>query len=453
VIADPTSPAEADPTAEVPADGSNRLKWVVVVALLARLFAIAVWPENLTDDRDGYLALAEGLTAGRGYSVPGSDQPTAYRPPLYPLLLMPAAILPSAVWVGLLHLGLGAAAVWLTWRLAVRLTQSCPAALCAAALVALDPLLLRYATFPMTETLAACLVAGLLVVLADETGRLGTWSPPGRSLLTGVLFGLAALCRPTVWAFAMLAGFWRLTRWIRRHISRRSDTPSGSTSHAAHLHQWLVVAAAAIVLLPWGVRNWLQFGRPILMTTHGGYTLLLGNNPQFAREVVDQSWGTVWDGTHGDGQAAWAASINQQMDQAGLTGELARDRWMRDRAIEYIAADPSTFVRACWLRVRRFWGLMPIEGASNESLWIRRGIGAFYAFVFVGAIAGVLHIARHWSPRWIPSLLMIAGFLGVHLVYWTNIRMRAPIVPILAVLAALGWCRLRIRALRRSPGE
>jgi hypothetical protein len=433
---------ETAPTATVAAEDWNRLKWVVMVALLARLAAVAVWTENLTDDRDGYLALAEGLVAGRGYSVPGSEQPTAYRPPLYPLLLMPAAILPSAVWVALLHLALGAVTVWLTWKLALRLTASAPMAWVAAGVVAIDPLLLRYATFPMTETLAACLVTALLVVLADETASSGEALNRSRSLLTGVLFGLAALCRPTIWAFAALAGFWLLTRSIWRRIVRRSDALSESAPQGPPVHGWLVVAAAALVLLPWGVRNWRQLGRPILMTTHGGYTLLLGNNPQFIREVVNQPWGTVWDGTHGGGQAAWADSISQQMDEAGITGELARDRWMRDRALENIAADPPAFLRACWLRLRRFWGLMPIEGASDQSRWIRRGIGAFYGVTLLGAIAGGLHVARHWSGRWLPSLLMITGFMGVHLVYWTNIRMRAPIVPILAVLAALGWCRL-----------
>lgn len=448
------SPAEGEPTAEPRAQSWSRLRWIVVVALLARLAAMVLWPQNLTDDRDNYLALAEGLVAGRGYSVPGSEQSTAYRPPLYPLLLMPAAILPSALWVAVLHLALGGVTVWLTWTLAERLTASSAIAGSAASLVAVDPLLLRYATFPMTETLAACLVTALLFVVAGRNDMAAGTSARRHSLLAGILFGLAALCRPTVWAFAGLAGLWTLTCRLWRRGTRRNDTSAETARHDQRLHGWLVVAAAAIVLLPWGVRNWLQFGRPILMTTHGGYTLLLGNNPQFVREVVDQPWGSVWDGTHGGGQQAWVESIDRQMDEAGVTGELARDRWMRDRALDNIAADPSAFVRSCWLRLRRFWGLMPIEGASDQSRWVRRGIGAFYAFTFAGVIAGALHIVRHWSVHWMPSLLMIAGFMGVHLVYWTNIRMRAPIVPILAVLAALGWCRLlRIRGARHAPGD
>jgi len=143
------------------------------------------------------------------------------------------------------------------------------------------------------------------------------------------------------------------------------------------------------------------------------------------------------------------------IDLRGLEGiELRYDRWMRGQALAHIAADPRSFVRACWLRVRRFWGLMPIEGASDQAAWVRYGTGTFYTLTFLGAIAGVIHIVRQRSARWIPSLLMIAGFMSVHLFYWTNIRMRAPLVPILAVLAALGWCRLlRVRGAGPSPGE
>jgi hypothetical protein len=206
-----------------------------------------------------------------------------------------------------------------------------------------------------------------------------------------------------------------------------------------------MTAVAVIVLLPWGLRNLSVFGRPILMTTHGGYTLLLGNNPDFDREVVSQPWGTVWDGSHGGGQQAWVEQVNREMADAGIIGEVAQDRWLKNRAWSHISADSAMFVRACWLRLRRFWGLMPVEGASDQSQVVRWSVGTFYGLVFFGAIFGAFHVKRFWSSAWWPPLLMMAAFMGVHLVYWTNTRMRAPIMPVLAVLAAIGWCRLLSR--------
>lgn len=244
--------------------------------------------------------------------------------------------------------------------------------------------------------------------------------------------------------------FWKLGELFaqRGRFRITADGPAGR-----RLNIGVTTAVAAIVLLPWGLRNLSVFGRPILMTTHGGYTLLLGNNPDFDREVVTQPWGTVWDGSHGGGQQAWVERVNREMVDAGIVGEVAQDRWLKDRAWSNIAADPAMFLRACWLRLRRFWGLMPVEGASNQSPVVRWGVGAFYGFVFFGAIFGAFHVKRWWSSNWWPPVLMVAAFMGAHLAYWTNTRMRAPVMPVIAVLAATGWCCLLARSRTRYASK
>ena len=37
----------------------------------------------------------------------------------------------------------------------------------------------------------------------------------------------------------------------------------------------VLVLGLSLVVVPWGIRNLIVFGRPIITTTHGGYTLLL----------------------------------------------------------------------------------------------------------------------------------------------------------------------------------
>ena len=34
---------------------------------------------------------------------------------------------------------------------------------------------------------------------------------------------------------------------------------------------------------------------------------------------------------------------------------------------------------------------------------------------------------------------IVAAFVAMHLVYWTDTRMRAPVMPLLAILSAIGW--------------
>ena len=144
--------------------------------------------------------------------------PTAYRPPLYPLLLTGCVALGeySRVAVGLLHLALGVATVGLVlvlgrwWGLGRR------AAALAALLVACDPILLRWSTQVMTETLATFLaVAGLLALTWAGRAACG---PTCRRPLNGLplrrwpgpRWRLGALCRPTLllWAVAAAVAFW-----------------------------------------------------------------------------------------------------------------------------------------------------------------------------------------------------------------------------------------------------
>ena len=54
---------------------------------------------------------------------------------------------------------------------------------------------------------------------------------------------------------------------------------------------------AGLVISPWVVRNLVVFNHPILMTTHGGYTLLLGNNSSFYEFLRNGEWGQTWDAT------------------------------------------------------------------------------------------------------------------------------------------------------------
>jgi len=406
---------------------------------------------ELTDDRDAYLVLAEGLHEGRGYSAPRSTTPTAFRPPLYPLWLSLASTKQASRWVAISHLLFGAGTIWFTVLLGRRLRLSATLSLLAGLLVAVDPLLVRYSVLPMTETMSTLLAVALLWAIAKETGpnegRASLWN----SLLIGVLFGLNVLCRPTLWAFGVLIVLLIAVRWI-----------AGSRVHLlSRLACISTLCGVMLVVAPWGIRNWVAMGKPILTTTHGGYTLLLGNNHEFYDDVVRQPWGTVWDGSHGVKQEVWYDRIRWGM-KSNAEGEIAEDQYQRDLAIEAIRDDPQGFIAACWLRLRRLWGIAPqgSDGAatSNAVLWACR---VFYVALFLAANLGLIRLLREetttpeqppqagdgkWygllQSRWWPGALLCVSFTLVHLVYWSNARMRAPLTPVI--------CLLAMRVLMRS---
>ncbi len=427
---------------------------LVLATLLVRGSVLYFGFNNLDNDRDAYRALATQVAAGKGYSIPETGRPTAFRPPLYPLLL---AEIFRVGWgniaLALLHLVLGAGTVLLA-AYAGRQLQLGPFGLLAALLVMVDPLLLHYSTLSMTETPAAFLTMLLVVLIlarkddgrdAPAPSATDQPAPPAteshnktaqqlRSALVGIVFGLAALCRPTIWAFAPLAAL----VWLMRLRQTSSLRPSNVFKSLP----WPMLVALLFVVLPWAVRNAMVLGKPIVTTTHGGYTLLLGNNPVYYAEVVSKPLGTTWsDAPTGRDQKAWYDGVRSDMDRdlGAEASEIERDRYQYRLAYAHIAAEPGLFARACLLRFIRFWDIAPQGSEARQlppsALW---GIRVFYGLVHVGFAVGLMRLARVERRLWSWLLLLVGSYCAVHLFYWTDMRMRAPVAPVIALLAARG---------------
>ncbi|MBI1314916.1 hypothetical protein GC176_26785 [bacterium] len=401
---------------------------LLAFAFALRCAAVVVRWENLTIDRDAYLAIAENLQAGNGFcSVPG--KPTAFRPPLYPLLLAACLALGGPCAIAAVQTGLGTATVGLTWRLARNAGFSTRLALLAGLLTAVDPLLLEHVTQPMTETLFTFLSTALLCSLTRPTGI-----SVARPLLSGLLIGLAALCRPSIWAFVLLwliaaTGF-ALCRRVR-----------GSAMRHAEVSDWqrglTIAIVAGLVVSPWVLRNWIDFGRPIVMTTHGGYTLALGNNERFFTDVVAGPE-NVWSEA---GLQRWQRETERRLVESGVdhANELEKDAAMSRLAVEWIRNHPLEFASASWLRVQRFWAVRPQRDDSGSEL-LRAAIGIWYATTLLAAVAGLAR-HRHCLPRFHAVLLLTIALTLLHAVYWSNMRMRSPLVPIVSLFAASVFSR------------
>ncbi|HVJ86301.1 MAG TPA: hypothetical protein VM452_11695 [Caulifigura sp.] len=401
---------------------------VVLIAIAARGAACIAFSKNLNDDRDVYLAIAQGIHAGRGFSSPETTIPTAFRPPLYPLLLAPVSAPDQAAVRAVLHAALAAAMVLCVLWLA-RLSGLSPGRqLAAGLLIAVDPLLVYYSSLPMTETLAAAASAFLLATAAAACKAFDVRKRTLYCALGAIAFGLCVMTRPTYWAFAVCVVVFGLQQELRgirdpeRHKPRTLD--------------WIIGCLLAVVLVaPWTIRNWLVMGRPIVTTTHGGYTMLLGNNEAYYDEVVRQPLGTVWDGSRGPGQSAWVTKINEDLVAAGIDGEINTDRWMKDRAWKAIRAQPGTFLLACARRFLAFWSVRPhADSASTAGRALAIVSAGWYTLLWLALAVGIWNALKHGGCAVELSLLLIAAFTLVHLVYWTDARMRAPIMPAIAVL-------------------
>ncbi|MBQ9873940.1 MAG: glycosyltransferase family 39 protein [Thermoguttaceae bacterium] len=433
---------------------------------------------SFDEDPDDYARLADNWSS-RGVFGKG-DQATAFRPPLYPWTLKEIKFLqdrergsktgaPDSSFlsklalsrnasVALWHWILGIATVLTVYRLALTCSLSPRLAALAGLLVAIDPILLWQSRFVMTETLATFFSAVLLLATVScVRNRTSKWSGAYFALL-GAIFGLSTLCRPTFFAFAglVLMGFiWVDAKELFRAKRDKDANPQRFAALGSAVRVFLFLLGLGVVVGPWVLRNWREFERPIATTTHGGYTLHLANNPELYshyREAPRTPWNP--DKFH----RLRAIELEEALASAGVVpgskeAELFQDAWHKEKARKTVAENPRVFALACLERTKELWRLVPNEapGAQNRtrSQKARLAVGVFYGIEFFLALLGVVGVVR--KPKRFndgcakfaetPFLWGAALILSVqtpHLIYWTNMRMRAPLEPFIAILAVCG---------------
>ncbi len=408
---------------------------LLCLALVVRGRVMLSLSDSLRPDPDAYRAVAwhiyEDGTFGLWQDSVGQVLPTASRPPLYPLVLAAVTFLYSEMdphGFGLLHVVLGVGTVWAVWRLG-RLWGLPPGgSLLAAGLIAIDPILLGQSVLVMSETLATFLAAMTLLALTRSVNEASI----RRAALCGALLGLCVLCRPTF--LAWLAG-------VAIVFALRASGPRRLARTGA------LVAAAAVVLAPWAIRNQHVFGRPVITTTHGGYTLLLANNPQFYEFLRSAPWGGVWDAE--EFNRDWEAQLRSAFipnRPIGRMDEVALDQSAYRQAWQNIRDEPLLFAYACLVRVGRLWGVLPHQTNPAESTarrGMRHAVAIGYALELPLAAVGAWFLRRKLiAGPWIWGTLLVVSFTAVHTVYWTDMRMRAPLMIVVVLLAAYGGIAL-----------
>ena len=387
-----------------------------VALRLAQTLLIAPWPPGIFNDEAYYATLAQLVADGKGFIRPaeyldGLSIPTAERAPLFTTLVAGLYKLGfsggDGRLVGLLTGGGTIAALGLLGR---RLAGA-RAGLLAAGVAALYPTLIAADGAMMTESTYGVFAAFSMLAayrLLDAPGL-------GRALVLGVLLGVAALAR----AEALLMLPLLLVPLLRR--------PGGLRTAAA------VCAAFVVVLVPWTVRNWSAFDRPVLIATEGGETLAGANCDETYYGERIGTWSYTCAAFSGRGNEA------KELNEAGRKGI----RYAREHAerVPLVAA----------ARFARTWGLWdPFAVPEGRRAWVQRLGAALYFALIPLAVYGLVLLRR----RRVPVLIVLAPFVTVTvtaLLAYGQIRFRHSAELSLVVLGAVALDRLLPRASAAQP--
>jgi 4-amino-4-deoxy-L-arabinose transferase-like glycosyltransferase len=416
---------------------------IVAIALVARLAVIAAdsgyIPQQDAWDYDRH---ARSIADGEGfppsyYAADGG--PSALRAPGYPYFLgLVYSFTGDSITAGrIADALLGVLAVWLTYLIVRRLWGARPA-LVAAATAAVFPPLVLLSRDLLSESLFIALELGtVLAVVEYRRLRDLRWA-----VAAGLLGGLAALTRnpgPAL-AIPVLIGLWV----FRPRLSRRALVAPA-----------LALAVMVLTVLPWTIRNAVEFGTFVPITSGTGFAMAGTYNELSYR---DQAHPAAWRTPRIVPEDA-ALFTRPGIDEATLDTEL------RHNATSFAGEHPGyVFKVTGWDLIRMFEiSSGSVVGLYGEEVNIR-GIGSAdltserIGLAIVGLLA-LIGIGAMFATRGSPAALRVRPgplFFWLVPIFLLLVsapinglpRQRIPIDPFLITLAALGavWAWDRVVA-------
>ncbi len=466
---------------QMPSRLRAHLPWLALfgLALAARLLYAASLPPTAplqSVDAQGYHTLALNLLAGRGFTLNTAPPfvPDAIRTPLYPAFIAAVYAVSgrSPTHVAVVQAVVDALTALVIVAVVRRLAGGGGWAWAAGALYALNPTAWRFSNELLTETVLASVITWLLWAFVRywQTRR------PSWLVACGALCALALLVKPNVVLLPAIVAFAVLL------LPRQ-----GSASQWRRLAPALIVlAVAGVLVFPWLARNRLVFGRWLFSHAFDNNLARVSAVATLARVQGEQvapwtpRWEALYSGLMLEAEARYGAAFvgeprtaveadRTQRQLAAVAGDIIR---AHPRA--FVLAHLSGFGRSWAPQEHRYWfgrlsgrswdSLDTEEGVLGQALARLRasGLGVAVAYAWQARVASLPPLALALWLGWLlayalSALLLVRGawrwrrqpaLLGLcwgAVLYATflpgpigDIRFRAPVVPRLIVLMALG---------------
>ncbi len=389
------------------------------------------WPyfDQPVSDAALYLDRARGILGG--YWPPGNMAHS--QGPLYPYLLAGVlSITGGHRLILILQMVLGCTSVALVYLASRRAGGRTAAVLAALLCLGYGPFLANEGKL-LTESIATCLSLLVVYGLIRQTDRL-RWS---WLVVVGLALGLASDLRPSYLLAVPLVAAW--VGWRRRRTGWRAIVPAGVLC---------VVAAAPVAPFTW--QNYRAERVFIPLSSAGGITFFLGNNPMAAGTL---SFGGVLTGGVGTQHEEQLSRAEQVLGRK-LTSAEASTFWYK-RGARFILEHPRWWAWIMWRKVRLHF--CSVEVANVYSFYVERSVISVLRllavpFGVIGAfgVVGVVLSTRRVEAQ--PLLILLGVGLLTCMVFYTSSRFRMPTVPLLAVLGgwaverAIAWWRTGRRA-------
>lgn len=418
--------------------------FMFVPAVIGIVFSIlAIWFygfENFGSvDTNDYINAANSFLNGTPYPLQGEHP--VFRAPVFPAFIaliwsiFPDSVIAFKIAQALFH---GATCLVIFQIIYEILRKNIPA-FTGAVICAVNPLLAAQTVDFLTEPLQTFLVAvAFFFLVRILKGKSHLYL---NAIILGLIFGLAALCRPTI--FPVILGLVPVI-----FLLFFKDAKLRKTYFTASC---LIYLGLFAVILPWTYSNYRRTGEIILIVNGFGYNFWLGNHPDTIR---------LYEGTYADkedNQAFadyWTSELPRaKMKELEETDNLSslplnkQEQVWRREALKNITSDYFLTARLFWGKVKFYWNPFLNKFVYPYPFVIM--VALFICGLYLFSLIGALILWKDDLGRKIV-IVLAAQFLFatiLHAAIIGNVRYRTPYVdPYLTMLTgiALWWMATKI---------
>ncbi len=387
---------------------------LVFISFSLRFIMIFKYGNRLTLSSDdlNYVQSAVLLLKKGIFTFFNRTEPTVFVMPLYPFFL--AVIFsvfgsgPSGITaVRLIQSGLGALDIILVYMIAKMLFGKW-AGVIAAAIMAFYLPAITTSGYILTENLFTTLLLLLILLSLKFTAAPGV----GRFAVIGAVWALAVLIRPTIALFPAFLLIYVLI-YYRKADKRKADKKLYRTVDIVR-YGAAMVFSFAIIMLPWIVRNYKEYGEFIPLSAASG-------NPMLQGTYINYRIAPGETATYSEGKTTYERNRNE-VDAA------------KKRISQVFSQDFATYLN--WYTVgktRLFWGTVFYWRQFFGVNWTI--VLKYHYFILLGFLGILLALARSFRKYFFPVSILLY-FNLVHCVYMAFDRYAYPLIPILAIFCA-----------------
>ncbi len=268
----------------------------------------------------------------------------------------------------------------------------------------------------MTETL-------FIFLLLVWAWLLMRCAPSGKTIylyLASLLLGLLVLIRPMALVFLPILVF--KTLWVIPKERWRAAI-------------WIPLFLWLLPIIPWSVRNTIQLGHFVFITTNSGVNFYIGHHPNYDYFYTGEK-----------------EEIRREFKEQFGADEALEDRYFFQLGVENIIQHPSLLIRHSIMKLY-FLYLMDIEPwpweeyitnqtrGLNFPSGIRWPVFRWNPFLLLMAFAGFVYAFLHrFRHGHLISIIILYTFIC--LIYFARTRFRMPIEPFLILYSWIGIASL-----------